>query len=378
MPRTLVIDTITDIDGWGFTFESVVRQLKNFKGDEIIVPINSYGGDVLNGIGIYNILRGRKERVTARIISYAMSMGTAVAMGADVVEMPENGFFMVHDPSAGRYGTSEDMEKAAALLTSVKEELVSIYHRKTGLPKEQISDLMAEETWLTAQEAFDLGFVDKLTEGVRLAAKFDPSKGSDLFKNIPQELIQSENQMSDNTFLNSFAKVFGGDSKDENGAGNDGKGANGDGVQGDGNSTPDQYEELSNKIENSISSLQDTLTNAFEGVGDKIRDQIAPINQATQENGQKIEEISDSVQATEGRISDLEKSIQDLQAENKALKMEMARKKAGNGQGSGDGNYNPSDGNGLDDNGAGSQFEAKVRRRAKNATEYGKNAKREE
>ncbi len=156
----------------------------NSLGDirKLNVRINSPGGSVFDGNAIYNILRSHKALVNVFIDGIAASIASVIAMAGDVITMPENAMLMIHDPSGLVQGTSDDMEKMAEALSKIKVGLISAYRQKTGLSDNEISNMMANETWLTAAEAVDKGFADITSPAIKMAACFDLSG----YKNTPK------------------------------------------------------------------------------------------------------------------------------------------------------------------------------------------------
>jgi len=165
--RTLEVD-IFDRIGESFLGEAVsakgVRKaLKGVKADDTIsVRINSRGGDVMDGFAIYNQLKAHRGRVVAHIEGVAASMASVIAMAADEVVMPNRAFMMLHNPFAHAQGDANTLLNAGAALKTMEQELVAAYADKTGLPADQISAMMAKETWLSAAQAKKLGFADSL------------------------------------------------------------------------------------------------------------------------------------------------------------------------------------------------------------------------
>jgi len=102
--------------------------------------------------------------------------------------MAENSLFMIHNAWGGTMGESKDMRKTADTLDKITSELTDIYMKKTGLSYDALAEMMDEETWLNANEAFELGFIDTISDSIKVAAKYDVSK----FKNITQEEIQNK------------------------------------------------------------------------------------------------------------------------------------------------------------------------------------------
>tara|TARA_R110001599_G_scaffold159091_2_gene346391 strand:- start:405 stop:1406 length:1002 start_codon:yes stop_codon:yes gene_type:complete len=177
-----------EIGAFGMNAQSFIEEIKEFKNSDINLHINCVGGDVFDGMAIYNILKKRTANTTVYIEGIAASMGSVIALAADTVVMAENSLFMIHNAWGGANGEAKDMKKTAALLDKISGEIADIYVKKTKLPYDKVKDMMDEETWLNADEAFDLGFVDSISDAIKIAAKYDVSK----FKNITNEEIKNK------------------------------------------------------------------------------------------------------------------------------------------------------------------------------------------
>ena len=131
---------------------------------EIVVRINSGGGDVFAANAIYTRLKDNAATITVKIDGWAGSAATIIAMAGDVIEIPGNGVFMVHDPKMGARGyfSAEDFKKAAEELNVIKQSIINGYALKTGKSTEEISAIMSAETWYDGKQAVDAGFCDKL------------------------------------------------------------------------------------------------------------------------------------------------------------------------------------------------------------------------
>lgn len=152
----------------------------------IVVRINSPGGDVFDGLAIYNLLKGVSAEVEVIIDGIAASMASVIAMAGDIVRMPENAFMMLHLPSGGVLGNADDMREQADALDKIRDGMVMAYVAKTGMSTDEMVALLeAGETWLTAAEAVDMGFADEVIDAVKVAAKFGASK----FKNPPAGVV---------------------------------------------------------------------------------------------------------------------------------------------------------------------------------------------
>lgn len=140
----------------------------------LLVEINSPGGNVWDGLSIYNQLRGRRAPVTTRVVGIAASIASIIALAGDKVEMADAALMMIHDPSGMASGTSEDMRKMADALDQHAEVLVGVYAKKTGRSPESIRAAMKAETWFTTAEAIQFGLVDKPIKQLAMAAKWHP------------------------------------------------------------------------------------------------------------------------------------------------------------------------------------------------------------
>lgn len=134
---------------------------------EIVVRINSNGGDVFAAAAIYTRLKDHKAKITVKIDGWAASAATIIAMAGDEIIIPENGIMMIHDPMLGLLGYYNETELAEMIkeLKVVKASVVNAYEIKTKLTKEEIAQAMQETTWLLGQEAVDKGFADKTMFG---------------------------------------------------------------------------------------------------------------------------------------------------------------------------------------------------------------------
>lgn len=131
---------------------------------EIVVRINSGGGDVFAANAIYTRLKDNPAKITVKVDGWAASAATIVAMAGDVIEIPGNGVFMVHDPKMGVLGYfgEADFVKLSDELKVIKQSIVNGYALKTGKTTEEIAAIMAAETWYDGKQAVDAGFCDKL------------------------------------------------------------------------------------------------------------------------------------------------------------------------------------------------------------------------
>ncbi len=134
-------------------------------GGPIKIRLNSYGGDVIAASMMSTIMRDYPGEITVQIDGIAASAATVVAVAGKKVLIQDTAYFMIHDPMLVFLMAAlslEDMTRLADSLQAVKEGIMNTYETKTGLSRTRLSKLMTDETWMDAQKALDLGFVDEI------------------------------------------------------------------------------------------------------------------------------------------------------------------------------------------------------------------------
>lgn len=176
------IDIFGEIGYWGVTAKQFYKDVKNLgKINRINLTLNSEGGSIIEGNAIYNILKDHPAYVSTDIVGIALSMGSVVAMSSDEIKIAENGLFMIHNPWGFAMGDAKQLRKHAEVMDKMKKGLITAYRNKVDISEVELSELMDSETWYTAQEALDAGFVDSITGKVEAEASFDLSR----YRNTP-------------------------------------------------------------------------------------------------------------------------------------------------------------------------------------------------
>lgn len=175
-------------DGEGISAKDFVTDLRALDGvTDLVVRINSPGGDVFDGMAIYEALRAWKGRVSVKIDSLAASAASVIAMAGDTVEIAENGFMMIHRGSGLVWGNAKDMAKMADTLTKIDGQIATAYQRKAeGTLKEWLA-AMDEETWYNAEESVAIGLADTVSEQVKVAAAWDWRR---FWNSVPEQFVQ--------------------------------------------------------------------------------------------------------------------------------------------------------------------------------------------
>lgn len=169
----LIYGEISDMLLWGD--EVVPKDIDNelkAMGDvsEIIVRINSPGGDVFAGVAIHAMLSRHKAKKVVYVDGIAASIASVIAMAGDEIVMANGSMFMVHNPMSIVFGNSNEFRSMADRLDTVRDAFMSIYTEKTGMTDKEIINLLDAETWMTADEAISMGFATKLEQGNKIAA----------------------------------------------------------------------------------------------------------------------------------------------------------------------------------------------------------------
>lgn len=175
---------IYDYIGWPFNDpRDLIAALADM--DSVIIRINSPGGDVFDGNAIYNALQSHNGTVTTRIEGVAASMASVIAMAGKKTQAYENAMLMIHNAWVYAAGNQYDLREIADILEKLDGSLLSAYYNKSKVGKRELSDMMKAETWFTAKEAKEKGFVDEIINGKSAKAQFDLS----MFAHAPDEFM---------------------------------------------------------------------------------------------------------------------------------------------------------------------------------------------
>ena len=149
-------------------FKKAFDEVKDKK--EINILINSPGGDVFDGIAIYNIIATERAKVSVEVIGLAASAASIIALAGSSLKIDAGGFFMIHNVWSFAMGDANDMRETADRLDKIGGELVNIYEAHSDLSADEIQEFMDAETWFTAAEAVEHGFADEQAEPEDIAA----------------------------------------------------------------------------------------------------------------------------------------------------------------------------------------------------------------
>lgn len=172
---TLEIDVYDVIgetwDGRGMSARKARGILRsNPDAKTIKLRVNSGGGSVIDGFAIYQNLAEHKAKVIADVDGLAASMASVIIMAADEIRIAPHAMVMIHNPWGGAIGEAEDMRKMADVLDKMRDGIAAAYVERTGKSRDEVVAMMDAETWMSAEEALEHGFVDQIKETKKPAA----------------------------------------------------------------------------------------------------------------------------------------------------------------------------------------------------------------
>ncbi len=172
--NTIAIFDVIGEDWWsggGFTAKRMRAALRSIGNKPVTVQINSPGGDMFEGIAIFNQLREHPAKVTVEVMGYAASAASIIAMAGDDIRMGLGTFMMVHNAWGIVIGNRHDMREASDLFEGFDSALVDIYEARTGQERADIEKLMDAETFLGPSDAVDKGFADVVDNSLKSEQK---------------------------------------------------------------------------------------------------------------------------------------------------------------------------------------------------------------
>ncbi|WP_455256642.1 head maturation protease, ClpP-related [Peptoniphilus asaccharolyticus] len=188
--------------GWSWgdevaTYPQDIRNLLKDAKNHVEVYISSGGGDLFAGMAICNLLQRYEGHTKAVIDGLAASAASIIAFGCDEIEIPSNAYLMIHKPSIGLFGNSDDLLKWAETLDELQKGLVETYMTKTleNVTAEDINNLINKETWLTGKSASEF-FNVKVTNATSVQNNFGECVLN--YQNTPQQFLKNKSNTNDN------------------------------------------------------------------------------------------------------------------------------------------------------------------------------------
>jgi ATP-dependent Clp endopeptidase proteolytic subunit ClpP len=163
--KSIEIYIYSEIGYWGVTAQDFIKDMSEREDfDEVVLRINSPGGDVFDGLAILNYLRDLKVQITVKIDALAASAASFIAMAGDEVIMMPNSKMMIHQARGYGYGEADDLRAMADLLDDITSTIADIYTDRAGGEKSEWLDAMKKTTWYSAEEAVESGLADSVAE----------------------------------------------------------------------------------------------------------------------------------------------------------------------------------------------------------------------
>ena len=181
---------VYDVIGWPYNDAGDLVRYVNSLGDkDILVRLNTPGGDVFDGMAIFNSLANHKGKVTIRIEALAASMGSVLAMAGKEIQAYSNTMMMIHDPWTYMAGNQYELREMADLLEKISGNMLDVYAGRSKIGKREMKEIMKAETWYTAKEAKEKGFINTILEtGKAAKAQFDLT----MYTNAPDGICSIE------------------------------------------------------------------------------------------------------------------------------------------------------------------------------------------
>lgn len=158
------------IGSWGLTALDVIETLAAYKGKQVDAYIQSPGGNMFEGVAIYHAFKRHNGKVITHVDGAAGSAASVAFLGGHERRMPENTFLMIHNPWNGVEGDATKLREVADALEKFEGMMANIYSSETGIPEDEIRQMMKDTTWFTAAESLEKGFATHVDSAVQVAA----------------------------------------------------------------------------------------------------------------------------------------------------------------------------------------------------------------
>lgn len=180
---------VLDVLGWPWNdINAMIREVSSLKAKDLLVRLNSPGGDPIDTFALYHALKNHSAKVTVRIEALAASAASFLALAGSEVQAYPSSLIMIHNSWVVAAGNRFELQDTADILEKIDDNMRDIYVDKTKIGKREIADMMKAETWLSAKEAKEKGFISTILDGKPVKADFNLS----IFANLPEEFLDTE------------------------------------------------------------------------------------------------------------------------------------------------------------------------------------------
>lgn len=195
--------------GGGVTSKRVAAALRAIGSQDVVVEINSPGGDFFDGIGIYNQLRAHPHKVTVRVLGMAASAASVIAMAGDEIQIGKASFLMVHNAWAVAIGNRHDMREVAETMEPFDDAMAALYANRSGVEKAKAAEWMDNETWFNGEQAIEVGLANSFLPSDAVfedKTKAEAAKGINATRRLDAQLAKTGMPRSERRALLADAK----------------------------------------------------------------------------------------------------------------------------------------------------------------------------
>ena len=194
------LDIFNEIDDWwGIGVPALAYELSQLNSSApLTVRIHSPGGSVTEGLGIRNLLRAYPGELTTIGVGFVASIASVILLAGKRVKMADNAYLMIHRPYGGVMGNADEMRQTADVLSSMDENLLDIYMEavqsrgNSDTTRDEVFEMMKKETWMTAREALDMGFIDEVVGADQLPVAASSFNALAQYQNTPQAIFSQQ------------------------------------------------------------------------------------------------------------------------------------------------------------------------------------------
>lgn len=192
-----ILDIFNEIDDWwGMGVPALASELSRLNASRpLTVRIHSPGGSVTEGLGIRNLLRAWPGDLITVGVGFVASIASVILLAGKRVKMADNAYLMIHRPYGGVMGNADEMRQTADVLSSMDENLLDIYMEaiqsrgNSDTTRDQVFEMMKKETWMTAREAYDMGFIDEVITAEELPVSASAFKALAKYEHAPDAVF---------------------------------------------------------------------------------------------------------------------------------------------------------------------------------------------
>jgi len=188
--------------GEGVTVKRVDAALRRIGDGPVTVVINSPGGDMMEGVAIYNRLREHSGDITVKVVGYAASAASIIAMAGDRIEIGAASFLMIHNSWVIAAGNRHEMREVADWLEPFDNAMVAVYAQRAGIDRDDVAAMMDAETWISGEDAVEKGFADSLLPPDEIGEKDTKAKATNAVRTVEATLTRSMSRSDARNLIN--------------------------------------------------------------------------------------------------------------------------------------------------------------------------------